>query len=891
VALLVFGLGLAAAAAGALAHQGPAAPPPQAAPRPADRDPNPPRATEARPGRADRSGDPLPDGAVTRLGTLRFRVPDEVVALAFAPDGRTVAVCSRAGLFLMDAVSGKRLRRLATLDYPVKAQHSVAAFSPDGKRLASRGSITEGNRSSGVVRVWDLDGGGQPRDYDADHAVWTGWSADGEPLAVCLEATGLRLDELASGRSRRFACKDLRKPQSSRYVVCTCAPAGKALAVADEQGVVHVWDAATGGERCTVRPAGPTIPCLALSPDGQTLASASSSAEGGGAAQLWDTTTGKTLHTVATGQQDLAAVAFAPDGKTLATAGGNDVRFWDVATGREQGRTQDRFTYAPSIAFSPDGKALATAEQYSHTVHVWDVATGKRPPEPVGHRSRPHGTAFSPDGRRVATGGGLDGTIHVWDVQTGEALAHVHRQGEWVRDVAFSRDGRSLFSAWTDENLWVCDATTGERQDVLELEDPDRSDARQSPIGMDRSADGTRLVAFSLYYPKKNTGGRLGPETLITGWDASTHKQLFRRKRSVLGPGFALSPDARVLAEARSPDFPRVGPGGTGPMRLEDVATGDLLLTFPAPQGQTWPLAFSPDGRLLASNNSESKRRGKEGDPAGATGNALRLWEMATTAEVLALPVSGDTRAAFSPDGRLLALTAPEREILVWDLARGGERRRFKGFDAEVTSLTFAPDGRRLLSGLSDSTLLIWDAGPPERAPAEKLGADGLAKAWADLAGTDGPHSFRARWALAAAAAEALPLLKEHLRPARATDAQRLRQLLADLDSDQFEVRQKAQALEGLSDLDRPALRQALANKPTPEVRRRVEAVLERLREPITQPGALRSLRAVAVLEDIGTPPARHLLEELAAGAPEARLTREAKASLERLARRPAALP
>ena len=101
------------------------------------------------------------------------------------------------------------------------------------------------------------------------------------------------------------------------------------------------------------------------------------------------------------------------------------------------------------------------------------------------------------------------------------------------------------------------------------------------------------------------------------------------------------------------------------------------------------------------------------------------------------------------------------------------------------------------------------------------------------------------------------------------------------MDSEQFSARGKAQnELANLGELAEPALRQTLANKPSLEVTRRVQALLERLRGPVTRPDLLQSLRAVAVLEDIGTPAARRVLEQLAKGAPEARLTREAKESL-----------
>jgi hypothetical protein len=172
-----------------------------------------------------------------------------------------------------------------------------------------------------------------------------------------------------------------------------------------------------------------------------------------------------------------------------------------------------------------------------------------------------------------------------------------------------------------------------------------------------------------------------------------------------------------------------------------------------------------------------------------------------------------------------------------------------------------------------------------------RLDAEGIAQAWADLA-ADSRKALAARWALGGTPEQAVRLLRERLQPARSADATRLRQLLADLDSDRFEAREQARkGLEELGELAAPALRQALKEEPSVEVRRRIEGLLEKLRGPVTRPEALRALRAVAVLEDIATPEASRLLEGLARGASEARLTQEVKASLERLARRAATKP
>ena len=129
------------------------------------------------------------------------------------------------------------------------------------------------------------------------------------------------------------------------------------------------------------------------------------------------------------------------------------------------------------------------------------------------------------------------------------------------------------------------------------------------------------------------------------------------------------------------------------------------------------------------------------------------------------------------------------------------------------------------------------------------------------------------------------------MRPAASGDSKRIAGLLAQLDSDEFAVREKAtQALLALGEQAESALRTALAGNSSLEVRRRVEMILEQL-EPSKSLARLRALRAVEVLEHIGTPEAREVLEKLANGAPEARLTQEAKASLGRLAKRRGDLP
>lgn len=245
---------------------------------------------------------------------------------------------------------------------------------------------------------------------------------------------------------------------------------------------------------------------------------------------------------------------------------------------------------------------------------------------------------------------------------------------------------------------------------------------------------------------------------------------------------------------------------------------------------------------------------------------------------------------AFSPDGRTLISTSYDQTIRLWELNTGKERHQLRVDRGWPRTVVLAPDGRTLYSSGDDSTLLVWnihDLASHGLPPAVKLTANQERALWTDLQSRDARQAFRAESALIAVPEKAVDLLREHLRPATGPDAKRLDRLLADLDSDSFAVRVKAEAeLEALGELAETALRKALEGQPSLEVRRRVEGLLKKLEGMITDPKKLRVLRALEVLEQIGTPEAIRVLKTMTQGADEALVSREAKASLQRLARR-----
>src|SRR5262249_50774325 len=157
---------------------------------------------------------------------------------------------------------------------------------------------------------------------------------------------------------------------------------------------------------------------------------------------------------------------------------------------------------------------------------------------------------------------------------------------------------------------------------------------------------------------------------------------------------------------------------------------------------------------------------------------------------------------------------------------------------------------------------------------------------WGDLANTDAAKGQAAIWALASSPRDSVPFLANTMRAATPLNKEKFASWIADLDSVVFTDREKAsRELERQVDLAEPLLRKALAGDPSPEVRRRIEALLNKARGPVTSADALRTIRAIETLEHIATPEARQLLAKLAEGAPGDRQTQEAKAALERLAR------
>jgi hypothetical protein len=207
-----------------------------------------------------------------------------------------------------------------------------------------------------------------------------------------------------------------------------------------------------------------------------------------------------------------------------------------------------------------------------------------------------------------------------------------------------------------------------------------------------------------------------------------------------------------------------------------------------------------------------------------------------------------------------------------------------------VTSVAYSPNGRTVASGSRDFTVLVWDVTGFQTGGgliAIDLNSEQLDQLWKSLAEGDAVVAQRATWSLVAAGKTSVPFLKAHLQPIESVAKRQITRWIDDLNDNNFATREKAtDELEKIAEIAIPALRKAIEAPDSPEAARRAAEIMEKLDWPITSGRRLREIRAVAALEQMNSKEARELLERLATGLSEARMTQDAKASLERQSKR-----
>jgi RNA polymerase sigma factor (sigma-70 family) len=807
-----------------------------------------PRAAEAEPHkpRIDLCGDPLPDGAIARIGSGRMRhfAAYAPPPLAFTPDGKSIVSGGSGSLRIWDAATGKLQGRF---NFDDATDWCLDFLFHEGDIIAASG------RFNNIVTISVLDPAGgklrrrmrMPDPFIMPRPIF---SRDGKQIAYGHDRKTVRTYDATTGR------EILRIPVGKMPWAfgVAFAPDGKTVALCDVSDTIRFHDRATGKCVRELKRDGDKVIALSFSPDGRLLASLSNSqatkTTTPSRISIWNLNTGEERHRLKMPTEAIYCVAFSLDSKYLAAGGSHsEVLLWDAATGKEVRRYPSGISDVTKIAFSPDGKRIALRTQ-GGAIQLWEVAAGRTLPGSADPQLDSVGDLrFSSDGQRLL--GRTDRYI-AWDPATGQEIQRTAKVAGSRQTLALSPDESLLASTDPKGTIRVWEAMTGRPRHTLT---GDWNQVRSCEF----SPDGRRLVSQS-------------DDKTIRVWDVASGRlhRFFSSGKEMRMP--VISPDGRWLAAADSAS-------GLNPQEITlwDLATGREKKRFAPASTYLHQLVFSPDSRLLAAVGDASTEPGEIAVWSIAKG---QRWHVRDDHKPTVLC------AAFSPDGRMLATGGADGSLFLWELASGRKRHQFIGHESRILSLAFSPDGRLLAAASPEAPVFVWDVFGALDSKKQRLSNDKLERCWIALAGEDAADAFQAIRRLVAAPEQTLPFFRQHLKPVPAPDLKRVRQLVKMLDSDDFSTRQKAtEELESQADVASSTLRQIIANeKPSLEVRRRLQQIVESVEN---KPETLRAVRAVEVLEWIGTPEAVRLLGELANGAADARLTCEAAAARRRLRR------
>jgi WD40 repeat protein len=603
-----------------------------------------------------------------------------VTAVAFSPDDRLLASGSAdKTVKLWDVATGREVRTLFGHTGPVTG----VAFSPDSRRIVSASADL-------TVRLWDTATGKQLLCLKEHQGPVTSiaFSPDGRHVASGSEDTTVRVWDTETGRTA-FVFEGHRA-----HVKCVAfSPDGKRIGSISQgsrdtrsSGHVIVWETFKG--EILFKKDG-TFRSVAFSPDDQYIAAAeviSDNEPPNHAVALWGPSGRRTARLLQGHTDAITQVAFSPDSKRLVSSSLDQmVKVWDVAEGKAALTFHDE-TAVLSASFSPDGQRVVSACA-DHTVKLW---------APLGANLRVwrrrgwiNNVEFSPDGRRVAgfcRGGNVGSRIVTWDTLSGKetplGAASFNGRVTWSPDgsrlacgpvvldsatgavdelpvppspsrfrtiagagTAFGWNGKLLAAVTDERTVGIWDVSTRRCLHVLRIPGYYASCVAFSPDGQ-RLAAGCALLNC------------LGPEA-VQIWDVETG-----RVSSVLEgflPGVlsvSFSPDGKWLAAAVGLNSGR-DKSSRGEVRIWDAATAQQVAVFRGHSGCVWSVAFSPDGKRLASAGGF---RGTQ-QPG-----EVKIWAMDTCQEVATLPHTRNVfGVAFSPDGRRLATASEDGTLTIWD--------------------------------------------------------------------------------------------------------------------------------------------------------------------------------------------------------------------------------
>ncbi len=634
--------------------------------------------------RKDRYGDPLPPGALARLGTSRLRhTHGEVSDAAFSADGKVLASFGWDNyLRIWDTADGRELQNKHLKSVSALLTPAVA-LSPDAKIVAVS--------SFRNIALYDV-GKAEPRllPEREDSVSGLTFAPDSKLLAVYGSARPVSLINAETG-------EEVRKLVGHEKAVLSAAFSsdGKTLVTSSEDLTCRIWNVADGKQQKQMEAGKQRALLLALSPDGKWLAWWNENGKievrdraSGKENTTFDAVNGNALFSLDWRQ---SALRFTPAGTLQALYGSRYFSQWHPDKGLKS-RTFEPVSGKTAFGrIAPDGKIAALWDwDHGTTLHLFDLETGKEKEVATGHLKPVYTVLAQPGGKLIASVSS-DRSVRLWDPATSRELRRWQPESTW-HPACFTTDGKALaFGDYDGKHfLRVCDLETGKHVCRVET-----GDAHLLALGGDGklllAADFTRIEVWDFENGKRLRELEGVPETKLPPLKLSEHAPWL----TYTVGGLVVSPDGKRASAV----FTRRGDESS--VYLWDTATGKRLPGWPGDKHFRGPIAFSPDGKVLA-----AVQRGEK-DSAGD----LVFWDLATEKIVQRFPIADVAccSVAFSRDGRRLALGGYYKSIVqIYEVATAKEVARFRPHQGPA-ALAFSDDGRTLITGSDDATVLVWD--------------------------------------------------------------------------------------------------------------------------------------------------------------------------------------